>query len=121
MQKVKHLMYWCLLLTITVWAAVDLLPHSWGHDVGEPGLEEMPIWKQCCGGGDCVFQQLQVRGKESNKKIIVEIEGVQTSVDKEKFSPVPSDRSWVCYINPRGKITNENIRCILYPQKSGIT
>ena len=54
-------------------------------------------------------------------KIIVEIEGVQTPVDKEKFSPVPSDRSWVCYINPRGEITNENIRCILYPQKSGTT
>ena len=43
------------------------------------------------------------------------------AVDKEKFSPVPSDRSWVCYINPRGEITNENIRCILYPQKSGTT
>jgi hypothetical protein len=62
-----------------------------------------------------------VQGKESNKKIIAEIERFQTSVDQEKFSPVPSDRTWVRYINPRGKITNENIRCILYLQKSGTT
>jgi len=112
----KHLIYWCLLITVTIGWPVF---HSWGHDVGEPPLEKLSIWSKCCGGGDCVFQPVQMRGKESNEKIIVEIEGVQTSVDKEKFSPVPTKRTWVCYINPRGEITNENIRCILYPQKNG--
>jgi|GEM_PF-1955998 hypothetical protein len=95
--------------------------HSWGHNVGEPELEKLPIWKQCCGEGDCVSQRLRIVGKEPGKKIIVEIEGIQTSVDKEKFSPVPTNRTWVCYITPGGAIRNENIRCILYPQKNGTT
>jgi hypothetical protein len=63
---------------------------------------------------------LQIIDKAENK-INVEIEGVQTSVDKEKFSPVPSDRTWVCYYRTGGAISNENIRCILYPQQSGTT
>jgi hypothetical protein len=115
----KNLIFRCLLLIVTICGPVF---YSWGHDVGESELEKLPIWSKCCGGGDCVFQLVQIRaGKESNKKIAVEIEGVQTAVDKEKFSPVPSDRTWVCYINPHGEITNHNIRCILYPQKSGTT
>ena len=106
---------WCLCLIATLGSV------AWGHDVGEPELEKLPIWSQCCGGGDCLFQPVQVQAKEANRKIIVEIEGVQTSVDQEKFSPVPSDRTWVCYIDPHGRITNENIRCILYPQNRGNT
>jgi hypothetical protein len=117
-MQVKHLMYWCLLLTVTICGAVF---RSWGHDVGEPGLEKLPIWSKCCGGGDCISQRLRIIGKEPGKKVAVEIEGVQTSVDKEKFSPVPTNRTWVCYVSLGGAISNENIRCILYPQKSGTT
>jgi len=62
---------------------------------------------------------MKIIGKEKPKKVWVAIEGVQTSVDKEKFSPVPSDRTWVCYITPNGVASNENIRCILHPQESG--
>jgi hypothetical protein len=119
-MHVKSLTYWCLFLAITAdWSAVAL-QHSWGHDVGEPALEKLPVWKQCCGDGDCIPQHLQVIGKKPGK-ISVEIEGVQTSVDKEKFSPVPSDRTWVCYVHPGGAITDDNIRCILHPQKGGTT
>src|SRR5437870_8572418 len=76
---------------------------SWAHDVGEPALENSQIWNQCCGDGDCVSQQLRIIGKR-NGSLEVEIDGVPTSVDKEKFSPVPSDHTWVCYFQPNGKI-----------------
>jgi hypothetical protein len=88
------------------------------HDVGEPALEQLPLWKSCCGEHDCVPQRVKVTGKEGKEKVSVEIEGTQTKVDKEKLSPVPSPHSWVCYINPHGAVVNENIRCILLPEKS---
>jgi hypothetical protein len=120
-MHVKRLTYWCLLLAVAAdWGAVALR-HSWGHDVGEPELEKLPVWKQCCGDGDCIPQHLRIIGRDPSKKLSVEIEGVQTSVDKEKFSPVPSDRTWVCYVSPGGAISDENIRCILHPQKGGTT
>jgi hypothetical protein len=71
--------------------------------------------------GRLLPQRLQIIGNEAGKKLSVQIEGVETSVDKDKFSPVPSDRTWVCYARPGGTISNENIRCILYPQQSGTT
>ena len=121
-MKAKQVTSHCLLLMMSSWGAVALLPNSWGHDVAEPDLEKLPIWSQCCGEGDCVPQKLHVKRKEATQQAtVVEIEGVQTAVDNEKFSPVPSNRTWVCYVNPRGAITNANIRCILYPQKSGTT
>jgi hypothetical protein len=120
-MQVRGLAYWCLLLAIAAgWGAVALR-HSWGHDVGEPELEKLPIWKQCCGNGDCIPQHLRMIGRLPGKKLSVEIEGAQTSVDKEKFSPVPSDRTWVCYVHLGGPVSDENIRCILHPQKGGMT
>jgi len=111
-----------VLVSITVLVFTVLVrSHSWGHNVGEPELEQLPLWKHCCGEGDCLPQRLRIIGKEPGKKVAVEIEGVQTSIDKEKFSPVPTNRTWVCYVSPGGAISNENIRCILYPQKSGTT
>jgi len=92
---------------------------SWGHDVGEPALQNLPIWNQCCGNGDCVPENVQILGKGSEQKLDVEIQGVETYVDRDKLSPVPSNRTWVCYINPGGAIRNENIRCILHPQSGG--
>jgi hypothetical protein len=107
-----------LLLTIMIWGA-GTPSQSLGHDVGEPELQKLPVWNQCCGDGDCVPQRVQITGREAGKKVGVEIEGVPTSVDKEKFSPVPSNRTWVCYMSPGGPIRNENIRCILHPQSGG--
>lgn len=95
--------------------------HSWAHDGRGASIAETAIWSQCCGQGDCFPQRLQIIGNEAGKKLSVQIEGVETSVDKDKFSPVPSDRTWVCYARPGGTISNENIRCILYPQQSGTT
>ena len=86
------------------------------HDVGEPLLEELSVWKSCCGGHDCVPQKVKVIGQEGKEKVSVEIEGSQTRVDKGKLSPVPSRRAWVCYVNRNGEIVNENIRCILLPE-----
>ncbi len=91
------------------------------HKVGEPKLENLSIWKQCCSEHDCVPQNVQTIRKEKDGNITVRIEGVQIEVSKEKFSPVPSQRTWVCYVNPNGEIKNENIRCILYPQTGGTT
>jgi hypothetical protein len=95
---------------------------SWAdHKVGEPKLENLSIWKQCCSEHDCVPQDVQTIRKEKDGNITIRIEGIQTDVSKEKFSPVPSQRTWVCYVNPNGQIVNENIRCILYPQSGGTT
>ena len=120
--RLNRLACYGVFVSVTVWGSTVLVrPHSWGHDVGEPALEQLPLWKQCCGEGDCIPQHLRIIGKEPEKKVAVEIEGAQTSVDKEKFSPAPTNRTWVCYVSPGGAISNENIRCILYPQKSGTT
>jgi hypothetical protein len=120
-RKVSWPAYGLLLTLSTLSVGVLIRINASGHDVGEPELEKLPIWKQCCGNGDCIPQHLRIIGREPGKKLSVEIEGVQTSVDKEKFSPVPSDRTWVCYVSPGGTITNENIRCILHPQRGGTT
>jgi hypothetical protein len=109
----------CLLFIVSV-RGTGTPSQSFAHDVGEPTLQNLPVWRECCGNGDCVPQHVQISGSEpGKKKIDVEIEGVSTSVDKEKFSPVPSNRSWVCYMSPGGAIRNENIRCILYPHSGG--
>jgi hypothetical protein len=91
------------------------------HKVGEPKLESLRIWKQCCSEHDCIPQDVQTIRKQKDGNITVRIEGIQTDVSKEKFSPVPSQHTWVCYVNLNGQITNENIRCILYPQTGGTT
>lgn len=115
MRRLIH----CLPLWI---GALVLVPSSHAdHKVGEPRLENLSIWKQCCSDHDCVAQDVQTVRKEKDGNISVRIEGVQTEVSKEKFAPVPSPRTWVCYVNPNGKISNDNIRCILYPQTGGTT
>lgn len=92
---------------------------SSAHDVDEPVLERLPIWSRCCGGHDCTPQRVKIIGKEVRDKVAVEIEGTQTKVDKGKLSPVPSSRAWVCYVDPKGEIANDNIRCILFPENRG--
>lgn len=105
-----------------VFAAVFLVQFSWSaHVVGEPALEKLPIWRQCCEEQDCVPEQVKIMGKDNNGMIPVDIEGVKTTVAKEKFSAVPSPHTWVCYYKPNGEIKDDNIRCILYPQQSGTT
>ena len=92
---------------------------SSAHDVGEPLLERLPIWSRCCGGQDCIAQKVKIVGQEGREKVSVEIEGMQTKVDKAKLSPVPSSHTWVCYVDPKGGIINDNIRCILFPENRG--
>lgn len=94
-------------------------PASPSHSVGEPDLEKHRLWKQCCADRDCIPQKVKIFGREQAEKISVKIEGVYVIVDKDKLHPVPSRRTWVCYFNPNGKIANENIRCILFPEKGG--
>jgi hypothetical protein len=90
----------------------------WAHEVGEPLLEQLPIWSRCCNQHDCIPQQVSILRKEE-KTLTVDIAGSQASVDKSKFSPVPSTRTWVCYVIPNGVVTNDNIRCILHPNIPG--
>jgi hypothetical protein len=107
---------------VFVFAAFFLVQLAWSaHSVGEPALEKLPIWRQCCEEQDCVPEQVKIMGKDNNGMIPVDIEGVKTTVAKEKFSAVPSPHTWVCYYNPNGEIKDDNIRCILYPQSSGTT
>jgi len=108
----------CVIFAVTI-SGAGTLSRSWGHDVGEPALQKLPVWNQCCGDGDCVPENVQILGKGLDKQLDVEINGVETYVDKDKVSPVPSNRTWVCYISPGGAIRNENIRCILHPQSGG--
>jgi hypothetical protein len=109
----------CFSIAISA-AFVLLISRSWGHDVGEPELEETYVWKHCCLERDCRPQQVAIVIKgQSRKQIVVNIGGVETAVDKEVFKAVPSKRTWVCYIKPDGPVSNENIRCILYPRQSG--
>ena len=108
----------CCLFTLTIWGA-GTPSQSFGHDVGEPALQKSPEWNWCCGDGDCVPQNVRILGRGSDQKLDVEIQGMETYVDERKFSPVPSNRTWVCYMSPGGAIRNENIRCILHPQSRG--
>ncbi len=116
-------MRYLVFLGVAVVLAVCLIvPFSWAnHLVGEPALEKLPIWQKCCEQEDCVPEQVKIINKESNGMVGVNIEGVQTSVDRKKFTAVPSTHTWVCYYNPNRKIEDDNIRCILYPDHSGTT
>jgi hypothetical protein len=91
-----------------------------GHSVGEPALERELIWRQCCNEHDCIPQQVNILGGESNGKVAVDIEQSQGSISKEKFHSVPSNRTWVCYRDPKQGVSDSNIRCILYPGKPGV-
>ena len=92
---------------------------SWpSHSVGEPELEKDPSWRNCCADQDCVPQEVKIIGTEWAGEISVKIEGVQTKVNKDKLHAVPSQRTWVCYFDRNGAIANENIRCVLYPEKA---
>ena len=113
MRCLFHFSFVAFLLTIL------LASSSWSsHTVGEPELEAHPSWKRCCAEQDCVPQQVKILGGEKSGKILVKVEGTQAKVNKWKLHPVPSGRTWVCYINRNGEIANENIRCILFPEKA---
>ena len=114
----RHCFIFYLLLMVAIPGATTR-SRSFGHDVGEPALQNLPIWNRCCGDGDCMPEDVQVLGKGPDKQLDVQIRGVETYVDNNKFSPVPSNRTWVCYVNPDGAVRNDNIRCILHPQTHG--
>jgi hypothetical protein len=115
--KMRFLLHFSFLIFLLVIVSASF---SWSaHNVGEPALEEHPIWRQCCDDHDCVPQQVKVTNNKENGNVSVKIEGVEAAVNKEKFHRVPSARTWVCYFDRNGEIANKNIRCILYSEKSG--
>ena len=91
------------------------------HPVGEPMLEKLPIWETCCKEYDCIVQRVTILGghmaSEGVVMALTDIDGMQTLVNQEKFHPVPSEHSWVCYVDTNGDLVDDNIRCILYPQQ----
>ncbi|HEX9880384.1 MAG TPA: hypothetical protein VGB25_09345 [Candidatus Binatia bacterium] len=92
---------------------------SWAdHKVGDPRLEKLQIWEDCCRDRDCVLQPVKIAGEERRGKIPVEIEKFIIPVKKGKFFPVPSANAWVCYFDRNGELIDENIRCVLYPQNN---
>lgn len=115
-EVMQLLMRFSLLIWLVLFSPA---PRTFAHDVGEPLLEKDPVWKRCCSGRDCTPQNVKIMGQEQREKISIEIDGTKTKVDKGKLWPVPSSRTWVCYVNPSGAIVNENIRCILFPEKKG--
>ena len=117
--SMRYLVCFCVALFLDVFF---FAPFSWSNYlVGEPALEKLPIWQKCCKEQACVPEQVKIISREENGMIPVEIEGVRTAVAKQKFSPVPSPHTWVCYYKPNGEIEDDNIRCILYPQQRGMT
>lgn len=68
-----------------------LVPYSWpDHRVGEPKLEQLRIWEQCCRDHDCIPQRVKIIGTAGNGKIPIEVEKYQTLVKKrEIFSLFP--------------------------------
>ena len=108
-----------LMSSIAIWMIIALVDSSWGHPVGEPELEKMAIWKRCCNEHDCIPQSVSILRKEENS-LLVDIGGAQASVEQYKFAPVPSTRTWVCYLVPNGVVSNDNIRCILHPKPGGV-
>ncbi len=47
-----------------------LVQFSWSaHTVGEPELEKLPIWQQCCEEQDCVPEAVKTTGRESEGMI----------------------------------------------------
>ncbi len=115
-DRVTRLVHFSLFVLLLM---ILLVQSSWpSHSVGEPKLEEHSSWRYCCADQDCVPQQVRIIGNERAGYISVKIEGVQTKVDKDKLRAVPSQHTWVCYFNRNGKISNDNTRCILYPEKS---
>jgi hypothetical protein len=109
-----------LMSSVVIWMIIALVDSSWGHPVGEPELEKLAIWKRCCNEHDCFPQAVSILRKEENS-LLVDIDGAQASVEQYKFAPVPSSRTWVCYLVPNGVVSNDNIRCILHPKPGGVT
>lgn len=107
-------------LSVLLLTSVLVSPSWSSHSVGEPALEKDRRWNQCCAHEDCVPEKVKIIGAEQTGEISVKIEGHQITVDKDKFHHVPTQRTWVCYVNPNGRIANENIRCILLPEKRGM-
>jgi hypothetical protein len=101
-------------------AAFFLVQFSWSaHVVGEPALEKLPIWRKCCEEQDCVPEQVKIMGNDNNGMILVDIEGVKTTVAKEKFSAVPSPHTWVCYYKPNGEIKMRTFDVFCIPNRAG--
>jgi hypothetical protein len=102
-----------------LFAAPTLLARALGRraSVGK-ALEKEMIWNQCCNEHDCVPQQVNVFGAESNGQVPVVIEHSEASVSKQKFHPVPSSRTWVCYRDPSQGVSDSNIRCSLVPREN---
>jgi len=106
--------------SLAIWMMITLIDsHSLGHSVGEPELEKLAIWSHCCNDHDCVPQPVSII-RDEEKSLLVNIAGFQTSVERFKFTPVPSSRTWVCYVVPNGVVNNDNIRCILHPKPGGV-
>jgi hypothetical protein len=105
--------------SIAIWLIIALVDSGWGHPVGEPELEKLAIWKRCCNEHDCLPQAVNILRQEENS-LLVDIDGVQASVEQYKFAPVPSTRTWVCYVVPNGVVSNDNIRCVLHPKPGGV-
>lgn len=101
-RRFTHSVYFnCFSIAISA-ALVLLISRSWGHDVGEPKLETLQIWQTFCLDRDCRPQQVAIGIKDqSRKRIVVNIEGVETAVDKEVFKPVPSNRNLGVLYQPR--------------------
>lgn len=53
---------------IAIFVSTSLLAfvHSriWAHEVGEPLLEQLPIWSRCCNQHDCIPQPVSILRKD---------------------------------------------------------
>jgi len=86
------------------------------HPVGEPTLEESEVWRECCASFDCEISRLFILGGSSTKTLVL-LGNEEEWIDSPKFRLAPTVHVWVCYVDINGQFKNDNIRCILIPQK----
>jgi len=106
-----------LLAALLIIAIGPVLPNHW---VGELELQESEIWRKCCEKSDCIVQNIQII-QPMLDEVWTSIDGETVLLSKNKFHPVPSAHTWVCYFDQLEDVRRENIRCILYPNNTPLT
>lgn len=85
------------------------------HPVNEPALERSEIWGVCCRRADCKPQRFEVLLTTGIYRL-TQVGYEKDWIARDKFHPVPSRYTWVCYEDITGKFVDDNVRCLLYPQ-----
>jgi len=101
------------------------LNHASAHDIGNPELEANYTFQTCCAVDDCIAQRVintdAANGQPEWPMMNLLIEWMPTKVNATKFRWLDeAHHTYVCYIahgNGVYIITDDNIRCIIFPKR----